>query len=179
MGCAAGELEVVLFELLAADELAAVRLAVDLPARGVVGCATPGFAAAGAPPDCAGDTPAAAGSFGVPARFPVDEFSAMTNLSGRSGTVSTLHSAMRPLRYPVQQYRCSPLIREDASSGRKTAGPWLRNVSAMCVFAGHPEPYGFGSLRFARQRRNQRNEKGNQEEAGQQFREGRDCHHDT
>lgn len=157
VGCAAGEFEVVLFELLAADELAAVLLAVDLPARGVVGCATPGFAAglaAAGAPDGAGDTPAPAGSFGVPARFPVDEFSATTNLSGRRGTVSTLRSAMRPLRYPVQQYRCSPLIREDASSGRKTAGPSLRNVSAMRVFAGHPEPYGFGSLRFARQRRN-------------------------
>lgn len=49
----------------------------------------------------------------------------------------------------------------------------------MRVFAGHPEPHGFGTLRFARQRRNQRNEEGNQEEAGQQFREGRDHYNDT
>lgn len=135
VGCVAGEFEAALIELLVADELATVLLTVDLPARDVVSCARPGFAAglaAAGAPDCAGYTPAAAGSFGVPARFPVDEFSAMTNLSGHRGTVSTLRSAVRPLRYPVQQYRCSPVIREDASSARKQLG-LRREMFQLCA----------------------------------------------
>jgi len=165
VGCAVGVVDSGLIEVGIAEAFAPVRGAVDLSARAEGGRATRTFAVGPATSGTAGcaDVPFAGGAFfGIPPPFPGGEFSAMSNFSGGGLAVAALRNNLRSQRYPVRAYR---LFHERNDCGSLA----FAEASAVYVFARHRKHYRFGTLRFARQRRNQRNEECDQKQTGERF----------